>query len=73
MSAVPEGFTLPWNTTVTMADVWAAEKAEANRLKASRLHRANRERREQALEHRTAYVTAAGKAAFAGYDEAEHL
>ena len=26
-SAVPEGFVLPWNTTRTMADVWAAEWA----------------------------------------------
>lgn len=41
-TGVPEGFTLPWNTTVTMADVWRrsldtaakakAEKAELRRL-----------------------------------------
>lgn len=31
-SAVPEGFTLPWNTTRTMADVWSrSERAKLER------------------------------------------
>lgn len=71
MSAVPGGFTLPWNTTRTMADVWAAEKLEAQRVRSQRMNRAKRERSEAALAARKVYVTPAGKSAFAGYDPLE--
>ena len=70
-TGVPEGFTLPWNTTVTMADVWSGQRAEANRIKAYRMNLANRDRHERELEDRKTYVTSSGKKAFAGYDEAE--
>lgn len=35
-TGVPEGFTLPWNVTVTMADVWAGEFAEHERIRIER-------------------------------------
>lgn len=35
-TGVPEGFTLPWNLTVSLADVWAAEFAAAERIRLER-------------------------------------
>lgn len=70
-TAVPGDFRLPWNTTRSMADVWADERREAQRIRAQRLHRVNRERHSANLEARQVYVTSAGKAAFAGYDKLE--
>jgi len=69
--AVPEGFSLPWNTTRTMGDVWADERREAQRIRAHRLNLVRRERSEAALADRKVYIAASGKPAFAGYDENE--
>ena len=45
-SAVPEGFSLPWNTTRTMADVWAEdEEYEQARSSGSRGGLATKARR----------------------------
>ena len=72
-TSVSSDFRLPWNTTRSMADAWADERREANRIKAYRMHAANRERSDKALEARRIYLTTSGKAAFAGYDGTEHM
>lgn len=61
--AVPEGFTLPHNTTRTMADVWADE-GEADR-EAARAAYAARSRRGVEVK------AAKAKLRFAGYDPTE--
>lgn len=43
-TSVPEGFTLPWNTTVTMADVWAAKPELQKRVSLAPRPRAKPER-----------------------------
>ncbi len=60
MSAVPEGFTLPWNTTVTMADVWA-EQIAAQR----------KSWREQRARKRAKYTSHSTKIPFAGFDKTD--
>lgn len=72
--AVPEGFQLPWNTTRTMADVWAAkasETAEQRRLDA-KAREAARQRQYladyQRRQNNAGPVMVAGKVAYAGYD-----
>jgi hypothetical protein len=71
--AVGEGFVFPWNVTRSLADVWADERREAARIRASRMNKLNRERFEKSLEDRRVYVSSNGKLAFAGYDSAERL
>lgn len=56
--AVPEGFALPWNTTVTMADAWAAEFAEAERIRLERHRDAQRRHRARNAEIRGQVVKA---------------
>lgn len=59
-TAVPEGFTLPWNRTVTMADVWADKIAD---------HR--KTRREQYARKRAKHLRHEMRIRYAGYEEAD--
>lgn len=71
--AVGEGFSLPWNRTVTLADVWAAERkprnqnSEAQRAKAMKSVAARRVRQMVAMQA-AVQRTVSGKLPFAGYD-----
>lgn len=62
--AVPEGFQLPWNCTRTLADVWREQAREQRK-------------RDRQIVLEASYgapqptVTAAGRIAYAGYDETE--
>lgn len=75
-TGVPKGFTLPWNTTRTMADALAEydAKAEQRRIRAVEREKARhleRQRQFVAEYQRRAIlppVTASGKLAYAGYD-----
>lgn len=60
--AVPAGFTMPWNVTRTMAEVWADE-AVAQRKRDRAIVRANT--------YRPTLLTSKGKIAFAGFDKSE--
>lgn len=69
MSAVPEGFTLPWNTTRTMAEVWADEKLGWQaRRKAERAELRRQADAAAALSRRLAQpqITPSGKIPYAG-------
>ena len=59
-TAVPEGFTLPWNRTVTMADVWA-DKIAAKR----------KSWREQYVRKRARYTRHNARIRYAGYEGAD--
>lgn len=68
--AVPEGFTLPWNTTVTMADVWRVSLDGAARRKAERAELWRQADEAAALSRRIdrPKITPSGKIAYAGCD-----
>ena len=73
-SAVAEGFTLPWNTTRSLADVAADELkrklSEAGRRGAEA--RAAKSRKQFVEDyHKRKKLTKGGKIAFAGYDGTE--
>ncbi len=63
-TAVPADFVLPWNTTRTMADVWADEHRRERYRNLLMVHRA-------AANAPQVKITPAGKIAFAGYDRSE--
>ena len=74
-SAVPEGFTLPWNTTRTMADVWskaidgnARRKSELAgiRAAAAKADELERQRRFVSDYQNLPKITPRGKIAYAG-------
>lgn len=70
--AVPEGFTLPWNTTRTMADVWAPQAAEVRSRAGRQSGVARRRLRDEALAATPPPAFAAsGKRPFAGYDQSD--
>lgn len=73
-TSVPADFSLPWNTTRTMADVFAevthAKLSAAGRRGAE--VRAAKARRQFVEDyHKRRNLTSAGKIAFAGYDRSE--
>lgn len=72
-TAVPEGFSLPWNTTRTLADAWAETRAKLSaagkRGAEVRAAKARKQFVEDYQERRK--LTKAGKVAFAGYDRSE--
>lgn len=65
---------LPWNTTRTMADVWAEDKAIARSEHARKagLGRAQQKRQQFVEEYQKRMnLTPRGKIPFAGYDRSE--
>lgn len=71
-TGVPAGFKLPWNTTRTMADVWAPSFEAHKRGIAERTAKQRRKfvadyQRRQA-ERPPVTIAASGKIAYAGYD-----
>jgi len=73
-TSVPAGFSLPWNTTRTMADVWADDKATARSEHARKagLGRAQQKRQQFVEDYQKRMnLTPRGKIPFAGYDASE--
>jgi len=70
-TSVPEGFRMPWNTTRSMADVWAPS-IEAHKLAIMERTAARRRKFVEDYQRRQAerapVIAASGKIAYAGYD-----
>lgn len=61
-TAVPSGFSLPWNVAKTIGEAWAEEAAEQRRKDRAIVRSST---------YRPTHLTSKGKVKFAGHDKSE--